>query len=127
MCGDRAALFPLHACFGATDLVFVRHESDQPGDGALDLAATVSVAAGRGVAVEAEARTTVWGRNTLSGTRWSLDISHGEPLRAGVDQTLSLSLCHLRYVYDGHDPTARGPYSTLPWQLGLLTQTNSTC
>ncbi len=62
-----------------------------------------------------------------SGTRWSLDISHGEPLRTGVDQTLSLSPCHLRYVYDGHDPTARGAYSTLPWQLGLLTQTNSAC
>ncbi len=41
----------------------------------LDLAATVSVAAGRGVAVEAEARTTVWGRNTLSGTRWSLALA----------------------------------------------------
>lgn len=27
----------------------------------------------------------------------------------------------------GMDPPASGPYNTLPWRLGLLTQTNSPC
>lgn len=67
------------------------------------------------------------GTVTFTGPPWTLDISHGEPLRAGADQTMPVDPCRLRYVYDGHDPTASGSQETLPWQLGLLTQTNSTC
>jgi len=64
---------------------------------------------------------------TFGGTAWSQDISHGEMIRAGVDQTLTISPCNMRYVYQGMDPSASGPYNELPWRLGLLTQTNSTC
>jgi endo-1,4-beta-xylanase len=67
------------------------------------------------------------GTVTSTGTPWTLDISHGEPLRAGTDQTLTIDPCRLQYVYDGHDPAAGGSQEALPWRLGLLTQTNSTC
>ncbi|GAB2608886.1 hypothetical protein GCM10027168_47320 [Streptomyces capparidis] len=64
---------------------------------------------------------------TFSGTTWTRDISHGEMIRNGIDQTLPISPCGMRYLYQGKDPNAGDPYSLLPWRLGLLTQTNSTC
>ncbi|HJP79028.1 MAG TPA: non-reducing end alpha-L-arabinofuranosidase family hydrolase [Pseudonocardiaceae bacterium] len=64
---------------------------------------------------------------TFSGTAWTKDISSGEMIRAGYDQNLVINPCKIQYLYQGHDPSATGGYASLPWRLGLLTQTNSTC
>ncbi|KAF8154964.1 glycosyl hydrolase family 62 protein [Crassisporium funariophilum] len=63
----------------------------------------------------------------FSGTAWSKDISHGEMIRSGYDQTLAVSPCNIRYLYQGLDPNASGSYNSLPWRLGLITQTNTAC
>jgi endo-1,4-beta-xylanase len=56
---------------------------------------------------------------------WTADISHGEMLRDGTDQHLTVDPCHLQYLYQGLDPASNGlPYNSLPWQLALLTKMN---
>jgi endo-1,4-beta-xylanase len=56
---------------------------------------------------------------------WTRDISHGEMIRDGYDQTLTAEPCGMRFLFQGADPLAPtgGDYNKIPWQLGLLTQT----
>jgi endo-1,4-beta-xylanase len=60
----------------------------------------------------------------FEGAAWTRDISHGEAIRAGHDETLALDPCHLRYVYQGADPLADngGDYNKIPWNIGLISQ-----
>jgi len=52
---------------------------------------------------------------------WTKDISHGELIRDGYDETMTVDLNHLRFLYQGRDPQSSGNYSLLPYRLGLLT------
>ncbi|RQW05271.1 hypothetical protein EH223_05300 [candidate division KSB1 bacterium] len=52
---------------------------------------------------------------------WTTDISHGELLRDGYDETMILDINNLRFLFQGRDPESGGDYSLLPYRLGLLT------
>jgi hypothetical protein len=64
---------------------------------------------------------------TFSGTAWTQDFSSGEMIRAGYDQTLTISPCNIQYLYQGDAPGSYSNYNAIPWRIGLATQTNSTC
>jgi endo-1,4-beta-xylanase len=56
------------------------------------------------------------------GEPWTRDISHGEMIRAGYDETLTIDGTKLQYLYQGFDPAAPAKdYNAIPWRLGLLT------
>lgn len=61
----------------------------------------------------------------FTGTAWTKDISHGELIRTNVDQTMTISTCGMRYLYQGLNPSSTGTYDALPWRLALLTQTSA--
>jgi hypothetical protein len=61
------------------------------------------------------------------GKVWTESISHGEMIRGNVDQTMTISPCNMRYLYQGMTPEAKEEYNALPWKLGLLTQVESKC
>jgi hypothetical protein len=57
---------------------------------------------------------------SFDGARWSQDISHGEMIRSGYDETLSIDACNMQYLYQGVDPGSTAAYERLPYRLGLL-------
>jgi endo-1,4-beta-xylanase len=62
----------------------------------------------------------------FDGAPWTEDISHGEMIRAGYDETLAIDASKpgttLQYLYQGFDPSApTKDYNAIPWRLGLLT------
>jgi len=61
---------------------------------------------------------------TFSGTKWTADISHGEIVRAGYDETLAINPCNMQYLFQGRNPYSTASAALLPWKLGLLTKTN---
>jgi hypothetical protein len=54
---------------------------------------------------------------------WTTSFSSGGLLIDGNDQTDSVNLNNLRFLYQGANPAAyaKGPYNFIPWQLGLAT------
>jgi len=55
-----------------------------------------------------------------SVTPWTKDISHGELIRDGYDETLTIDLANLQLLFQGRDPEITAEYSQLPYRLGLL-------
>ena len=57
------------------------------------------------------------------GGKWTNDISHGEMIRLGNDQTPTIDPCKpLQFLYQGFDPAKHtDEYIQLPYRLGLLT------
>ncbi len=55
------------------------------------------------------------------GTLWTQDISHGELLRDGNDETMTVDPANLAFLYQGVDRNARSShYSQIPYRLALL-------
>jgi hypothetical protein len=49
-------------------------------------------------------------------------------IRVGYDETLTIDPTNLQFLYQGANPSAEasaGNYSQIPYQLGLLTRSNS--
>ncbi|MCF7674335.1 MAG: hypothetical protein K9N23_13935 [Akkermansiaceae bacterium] len=56
---------------------------------------------------------------------WTRDISHGELIRDGYDETLTIDPNHLQLLFQGRDPATNPRYDQLPYRLGLLQQDSS--
>ncbi|MGO1296402.1 MAG: non-reducing end alpha-L-arabinofuranosidase family hydrolase [Vibrio sp.] len=53
--------------------------------------------------------------------KWTDDISHGEMIRSGYDQTLKINACNMQYLYQGQNPNSGvSDYNRLPYKLGLI-------
>lgn len=62
----------------------------------------------------------------FNGRVWSEGVSHGELIREGVDQTLTIDPCApLKFLYQGLDMEKgrKYDYIELPYRLGLITAT----
>jgi hypothetical protein len=62
-----------------------------------------------------------------TGSHWTDSFSHGELLRAGIDEHLEVDPGHLRFLFQGAtDGQLTGKaYGEIPWRLGLLEPVNA--
>lgn len=51
--------------------------------------------------------------------KWADGISHGELVRSGYDERLTVDPCNLEFLYQGQAGTSSN-YNTIPYKLGLL-------
>lgn len=60
--------------------------------------------------------------NVEQQTNWTANISHGELVRAGVDERMEVDPTDLKFVFQGAaDAEYRDrPYGQIPWRLGML-------
>lgn len=60
--------------------------------------------------------------NVRQASEWTANISHGELVRSGVDETMEVDPANLRFVFQGaSDEEYRGHgYGGIPWRLGML-------
>jgi endo-1,4-beta-xylanase len=63
-------------------------------------------------------------QNVISdGEPWCDDISHGELIRAGYDETLAVDLSQPKLLYQAFERGKNNKdYNSIPWRLGLLTR-----
>ena len=61
------------------------------------------------------------GKANVTGAEWSTDgISHGEMLRAGIDERMEIDTCDMKYLFQGRTK-AGSSYNLHEYSLGLLT------
>lgn len=56
-------------------------------------------------------------------SRWTDNVSHGELIRDGVDQNLTIDPDNLRFIFQGmleKDKRRKG-YGDFNWRIGMLT------
>jgi hypothetical protein len=60
--------------------------------------------------------------NVQQDPEWTANFSHGELLRAGVDERMEVDPANVRFVFQGaSDKEYRGTgYGGIPWRLGIL-------
>ena len=60
---------------------------------------------------------------SFEGAAWSQGVSHGEMVRSGLDQTLTIDPCKpMQFLYQGLDPqTHVDDYIKLPYRLAVIT------
>ena len=61
--------------------------------------------------------------NVAQSDPWTTNISHGELVRAGVDERMEIDPADVRFVFQGADDDQyrSNPYGRIPWRLGILT------
>jgi hypothetical protein len=60
-------------------------------------------------------------------SRWTDNVSHGELVRDGIDQRLTIDPANLRFVFQGmlESDKAGKDYGQFPWRIGMLTPVDS--